>query len=249
MNQCDCCSSEIASPLARNDGHNSDKIPRMKKYHFPSTLRKASVFLTFILLLSACLPAQSSVAIKSGNPGDVLYKDDFSDNTSGWDRVLNDGGIMDYDSGGYRILVKQADMNFWATPSENFGDVRVEADVTKLNGPDENRAGLICRYQNGNYYFFIISNDGFYAIGKFTNGQAILIGQESMVQTDTIVLDGINHLRADCVGNTLTFYVNFTEVASTQDADFATGGVGLLAGAFAGPGVDVLFKNFVVLQP
>jgi len=204
---------------------------------------------SFIFLLTSCLPAQPTEPVKTGNSGDVLYQESFADNTSGWDRVMNDGGIMDYDSGGYRILVRQADMNFWSTPSGNFGDVRVEADVTKLNGPDENRAGLICRYQNGNYYFFIISNDGFYTIGKFTGGQAILIGQETMVPSESIQAEGINHLRADCIGNTLTFYVNFNQVASTLDADFATGGVGVLAGAFNEPGVDVLFQNFVVMQP
>jgi len=59
----------------------------------------------------------------------------------------------------------------------------------------------------------------------------------------------MNHLRADCIGNTLTLYVNFNEVASVQDSDFATGDVGVLAGAFAEAGVDVLFQNFVVIQP
>ena len=208
-----------------------------------------TILLLFSLFFSSCLPVQPAEPVISGNPGDVLYQESFTDNTSGWDRVLNDGGIMDYDSGGYRILVRQADMNFWSTPSGNFGDVRVEADVTKLNGPDENRAGLMCRYQTGNYYFFIISNDGFYAIGKFTNGQAILIGQESMVPVEFIQTGGVNHLRADCIGNTLTFYVNFNQVASTVDFDFAAGGVGVLAGAFDEPGVDVLFQNFVVMQP
>jgi hypothetical protein len=203
----------------------------------------------FILILSSCLPAQPTESIVVANSGEILYQDDFANNTSGWDRLANDGGIMDYDSGGYRILVRGAKMNFWSTPSGNFGNVRVEADVTKLNGPDENRAGLMCRYQNGNYYFFIISTDGFYAIGKFTGGQAILIGQESMVPSESIQADGINHLRADCIGSALTFYVNDTQVASTQDADLATGGVGVLAGSFNEPGVDVLFQNFVVLQP
>ena len=204
---------------------------------------------SFIFLLTSCLPTQLTEPIKVASPGEILYQESFADNTSGWDRVLNDGGIMDYDSGGYRILVRQPKMNFWSTPAGNFGDVRVEADVTKLNGPDENRAGLMCRYQNGNHYFFVISNDGFYAIGKFTDGQAILIGQESMVPTEFIESQGVNHLRADCIRNTLTFYVNFNQVASTQDTDFATGGVGLVAGSFDEPGVDVLFQNFVVLQP
>ena len=211
--------------------------------------RKTLLLFSFIFLLTSCLPAQPTEPIQIGKSGDVLYQENFADNTSGWDRVLNDGGIMDYDSGGYRILVRQPKMNFWSTPTGNFGDVRVEADVTKLNGPDENRAGLMCRYQNGNYYFFIISNDGFYAIGKFTNGQAVLVGQESMVPNEFIQADGINHLRADCIGNALTFYVNFNQVASTLDADFSTGGVGLLAGSFNEPGVDVLFQNFVVMQP
>lgn len=230
----------------------------MKKSFIPSapltssrgSFGKAGLYLSsFVLLITSCLPVPATEPVKSGNPGDVLYQESFVDNTSGWDRVLNDGGIMDYDSGGYRILVRGAKMNFWSTPPGNFGDVRVEVDVTKLNGPDENRAGLMCRYQNGNYYFFIVSNDGFYAIGKFTDGQAILIGQESMAPTEFIESDGINHLRADCIGNTLTFYVNFNQVAVTQDADFTAGGVGILAGSFNEPGVDVLFQNFVVMQP
>lgn len=222
----------------------------MKKSFIPSLSFRAGLhLLSFVLLLASCLPAAPTEPVTAANPGEILYQENFADNTSGWDRALNDGGIMDYDSGGYRILVRGAKMNFWSTPPGNFGDVRVEADVTRLNGPDANRAGLMCRYRNGNYYFFVISNDGFYAIGKFTDGQAVLIGQESMAPTEFIESDEVNHLRADCIGNTLTFYVNFNQIASTQDADFSTGGVGVLAGSFEEPGVDVLFQNFVVLQP
>lgn len=206
------------------------------------------IFLSTILF-AACAPvAPAAPSIISANPGDVLYQENFSNNASGWDRVLNEGGIMDYDSGGFRILVRQPKMNFWSTPGGDYGDVRVEADVTRLDGPEENRAGLMCRYQNGNYYFFIISNDGFYAIGKFSGGIAVLLGAASMQSTDLIEAD-VNHLRADCVGNTLSFYVNFNPVAQVQDVDFGTGGVGVLAGAFNEPGVDVLFQNFVVMQP
>lgn len=207
------------------------------------------VLLSIGLFLAACLPTSIAQTIPSGNSGDILYQELFADNTSGWDRAINDGGIMDYDSGGYRFLIRQPKLNYWSTPGKLFGDVRVEADVTRLNGPDENRAGLICRYQGGDYYFFIISTDGFYGIGKFIGGQAILLGQESMLQSELIMAGEMNHLRADCVGNTLTFYVNFTQVASVQDNDFPTGDVGILAGAFNEPDVDVLFQNFVVIQP
>lgn len=204
---------------------------------------------SFMFLLAACLPAAPTEPVRTGNPGDILYQESFTDNTSGWDRVINDGGIMDYDSGGYRILVRQPNMNYWSTPEMNFGDVRVEVDVTKLNGPDENRMGLMCRYQNGNYYFFVISNDGYYGIGKFINGQASLMGDSDMSPIPIVQLEPLNHLRADCVGDMLRFYVNYTEIANVQDGELQTGDVGVMAGSFSEPGVDVLFQNFVVMQP
>jgi hypothetical protein len=208
-----------------------------------------SMFFILVFFLSACLPAPAAPILPVANPGDVLYQEEFEDNTTGWVRVSNDNGIMDYDGGGYRILVRQPKFNLWSIPDKNFGDVRVEADVIKLNGPDENRMGLMCRYQNGDYYFFIISNDGYYAIGKFLGGLTLLLGQSEMKDSDVIQKDNMNHLRADCIGNTLTFYVNFTQVAVTVDPDLLTGDVGVLAGAFSEPGVDVLFDHFMVIQP
>ena len=209
---------------------------------------KIFYLLTSFFFLSSCasvpIPAMSTVS-----PGDVLYQEQFESNTTGWARIANDSGIMDYDGGGYRILVRQPKLNIWSTSEQDFGDVRVEVDVIKLNGPDENRMGLICRYQGGDYYFFIISNDGYYVIGKFIGGLTVLLGQSEMQASVAIQTSTMNHLRADCIGDKLTFYINFTEVASATDTDFPSGDVGLLAGAFAEPGVDVMFDNFVVLQP
>ena len=202
----------------------------------------------FFFLLSACASIPVP-AVSTANPGDILYQEQFEDNTSGWARIANDNGIMDYDGGGYRILVRQPKLNVWSTSEQNFGDVRVEADVIRLNGPDENRMGLICRYRGGDYYFFMISDDGYYVIGKFIGRLTLLLGQSEMQASDAIQTGTMNHLRADCIGDKLTFYINFTEVASATDSDFPSGDVGVVAGAFSEPGVDVLFDNFVVLQP
>ena len=200
----------------------------------------------FFLSSCAALPIP---AVSPANPGDVLYQEQFENNTTGWARISNDNGIMDYDGGGYRILVRQPRLNVWSTSEKDFGDVRVEADVIKLHGPDENRMGLICRYQRGDYYFFVISNDGYYAIGKFIGGLTLLLGHSEMQASEAIQAGNMNHMRADCIGDRLTFYINFTEVASAKDTDFPRGDVGLVAGSFTDSGVDVLFDNFVVLQP
>jgi hypothetical protein len=212
-----------------------------------------SSFLTATLLSASFLLVSCSPSPVAKTPlppsGTILFQDAFENNTSGWDRLANDGGIMDYDSGGYRMLIRQPQMNFWSTPKMELRDVRLETDVTKLNGPSENRAGLLCRYQNGNYYFFLISNDGYYAIGKFIGGQIILLGQTEMQSYENIQADAVNHLRADCIGDSLTFYINYNLIAGAQDTDLQFGSVGVLAGSFAQPGVDVLFDNFVAMQP
>jgi hypothetical protein len=188
--------------------------------------------------------------------GSLLFEDDFSNRSTGWDTQSASQGVMDYHAGGYRMFVNELEANFWSTPHKDLADVRIEVDEGKLAGPDENRAGLICRYSGEQFYFFIISHDGFYGIGHFQSsnqtsaGQMDLIGQSEMEYSPVINRGtNINHLRADCAGDTLTFYVNGEQIAQVQDPRLKHGDVGLLAGSFSEPGVDVIFDNFVAVQP
>lgn len=214
-------------------------------------MKNIKLFFTFVLFLSACsvLPTTSGQTQPPAS-GTVLFQDDFSTQTTGWDRMLVNEGVMDFDSGGYRILVNALQTNFWTTPSLKFTDTRIEVDTGKLAGPDENRIGLLCRFNGKDYYFFIMTSDGFYGMGLFKDGQATLLGQSEMLFSENIHKGlAINHLRADCAGQTLTFYVNGFQLAQAQDATLTSGDVGMLAGTFSTAGVDVVFDNFVVLQP
>jgi len=218
-----------------------------------SRMRSLILFtLTLALVSLACQFSSplASTPTPAHQSGDTLFYDDFTDMSTGWDHFTSAEGTMDYDGGGYRFLVNALQANFWSTPGKSFKDVRVEVDVAKLNGPDENRIGLLCRFIEDNYYFFMVSSDGFYTIGKHIGGNIIQLGQSEMQYNDAIHTGlAVNHLRADCKGSTLIFYVNGTLVAKAEDADLTEGDVGLLAGTFAQPGVDVIFDNFAVLQP
>jgi hypothetical protein len=182
--------------------------------------------------------------------GTTLFFDDFSDTASGWERFTSAEGTMDYDGNGFRFLVNALDTNFWSVPGQSYQDVRVEVDVAKVNGPDENRIGVLCRFLQGNYYFFMVSSDGYYTIAKYIGGNVIQLGQSQMQFNPSIHTGlAVNHLRGDCIGDSLTFYVNGSPGAQAQDPEMSEGDVGLLAGTFGQPGVDVIFDNFFVLQP
>ncbi len=202
-----------------------------------------------INLLDGVLPEQIK---EQGTPasGSLIFEDDFSSPQTGWDRLMVNQGMMDYDGGGYRILVNALQTNFWSSPHKDFDDVRMEVDVGKLGGPDENRAGLICRMQDGNYYFFIFTSDGYFGVGIFSSGQAVLLGGEEL-QFSEKILQGmtVNHLRADCQGDRLAMFINGFEAVTVHDSSLKSGDIGLVAGTFAQPGVDIIFDNLVVLKP
>jgi len=211
------------------------------------------LLIVFLLIPLACqIPALPRTQATPTVPasGAALFQDDFSNPSTHWERQQTPAGAMDYDAGGYRIVVNQPNTNLWSTPHKDFADVRLEADEGKLGGADENRAGLICRYTAAGYYFFMITHDGFYGIGMFKDGQTVLLGHNEM-QSSAAIHTGVNtnHLRADCVGDTLTFYVNGEQIAQTHDSTLTHGDVGLIAGTFSQPNADFFFDDFVVIQP
>jgi hypothetical protein len=58
-----------------------------------------------------------------------------------------------------------------------------------------------------------------------------------------------NTIRADCVGSSLSLYVNGEKLDEVQDTEFGSGDVGLMAGSFDTPGTDIHFDNFNVTKP
>jgi hypothetical protein len=184
--------------------------------------------------------------------GAILYQDDFSRPESGWDRYQDDVYSVDYSQDAYRFQLFTADTEVWARPHLNFSDVRVEVIATKVNGPDDNIYGLICRYQDAdNFYFFVVSSDGYAAIGLHKDGDGILLNEDTM-QPAAVVQTGntSNLIRAVCEGSELRLHVNDILVARTEDNEnWVEGDVGLIVGTFDQPDVEIEFDNFSVIKP
>lgn len=202
--------------------------------------------------LGSALNNNSSGA-SSPEPPTILMQDDFSDTKGGWTVFSDAEGINDYHDGGFRILVSRENYYFWSNPGRSYSDVIIEVDGKKLAGPDENDYGVICRYQEdtGNFYFFTISSDGYYGVSKYINDEESLIGMSEMGKNSNVILggDAVNRIKATCKGNSLTLEVNGTVLVDVADSDLTSGDIGLIAGTYGTPGVDVLFDNLVVFKP
>jgi hypothetical protein len=184
--------------------------------------------------------------------GAVLFQDDFSDPTSGWDRIASDNGIhMDYSQGAYRIQIDGDHRTAWSNPGLEFIDVNVETATRWVDGNGEDDFGLVCRgMDQNNFYFFSISSDGYYGIGKVKDGTLKLLNSQAMMPSEHISQSqDTNHLQAACIGDRLSLTVNGVLLAEVRDADFQRGAVGLIAGTLDEGFTVVDFDNFSVTAP
>lgn len=181
------------------------------------------------------------------------FQDDFSNPNSGWSTSQDAGTLVGYENGGFRILVDRPNWWLTVTPDVMFkGDVTIEVDATKVGGPDENYFGIICRYQDdNNFYMMAIVSLGYYGFVKYSNGEASFLGKDSTLYYSNAIHQGktSNHLRADCIGDTLTMYANGIILGAVQDSDFTYGDVGLTAIALKLAGTNIIFDNFTAKQP
>jgi hypothetical protein len=199
-----------------------------------------------IVLLTGC-----ARLLDTDTPGALLFQDDFSRASSGWDRYTDTTYVSDYAEGTYRIAILSAQTEAWANPGFDVEDVRIEVDAASVDGPLDNAFGVLCRYQDpDNYYFFLISGDGYAGIGLTKDGRRLLLTGDAMLPADPI-LQGYrtNHIRADCNGFQLSLYVNGILVDEAQASEWPSGDVGLLAATYAEPGIDIRFDNFTMLRP
>lgn len=181
----------------------------------------------------------------------IRFFDDFSDIESGWQKSSAEEGETDYFEGQYRITVDNTNFDLWSNPGLQITDGKIEVDAVKTAGEESNRFGIQCRYQDvNNYYFAIISSDGYYGIGKVVDGVQSFLHESGMLVTDKVNAGSVtNHIRFDCVGTRLSLYINGDYVDAVDDSDLTEGDVGLLAGTFEKQGTQVTFDNFVVVDP
>lgn len=211
--------------------------------------------LWFVLVGTAVLVACNGSQVDSCDSGGALLQDDFSGEQScGWALYNQGGAVSEIDAGVLRISAGQPGQIWWTNPGRNFDNVIVTVQARQAGGPNNNAYGIICRYQNDeNFYLFLISGDGYYAVGKYQTGsdQIIYLTENQQYQFSEVINQGVatNQIRVGCVDNQLSLAVNGLPLFSTTDPTFVTGDIGLGVSTLE-PGTAVVeFDNLVVISP
>ena len=211
----------------------------------------AAIFLT--LGLAGCRQLNAVFSPQAtATPGDVLFKDDFSNPPNGWGGADSDGGKISFKYEGMLFSVVEPNSLQWSVNKTEISDARIEVDAILAAGSTNDNFGIICRYQDDeNFYGFLYTHDGYYAIFKYVDGTMIMNTEDGNLSfSEKIQRGGTgNRLQATCQENVLTLSVNDEILAKVMDDSFKTGKFGLFAGTYDGAGSAVFFDNFLVLQP
>jgi hypothetical protein len=189
------------------------------------------------------------VAERRPEVGEVLYTEDFDDPSSGWDVFSGDDQSVGYEGGRYVILVDRENWMTWGNAYERFDDgILITVEATKIGGPDDNGFGVVFGYQDKlNFYRFEIASDGYYRFGKYVDDEWI----EIIPWTEsTLVRQGNarNRISVEMREGTFVFGVNGEPLDKAQDGSFTGGDIGLVAGSFDTPGVEIAFDNIRVVE-
>lgn len=215
------------------------------------------ICLLFIFFLCGCslLPADTTTSNCTTNG--FLFADNFDEgNVCGWVEYDDRSERVTVENGTLQMTVNTTGFMAWTNPRNNFTDVEINAQTRQLSGPDNNAFGTICRYlDEDNFYLFLISGDGYYAIGKFQTGSSQIQYLTGESPNHFIASDHINQgtatnqLRVRCIGNQLSLFVNGFLLEQVTDTSFESGDIGLAATVWEPGALSVEFDNVQVTLP
>jgi hypothetical protein len=206
-------------------------------------------------LLAACGAVAQDEPDACNEDGAVLFADDFNgEQDCGWATFDHGGAVAAIDNAAMQLTVSQLGELWWTNPGRSFDDVEIVAEARQVDGPNNNAYGLICRYQDEeNFYVFLVSGDGYYAIGKYQSGSDAVtyLTPDGQFQPSDAINVGVasNELRVSCVGNQLSLEVNGLPLITVTDPTFVNGDIGLAASTLQQGTTIIEFDNVRATLP
>lgn len=191
----------------------------------------------------ACSP--SSMLSGDGS----LFKDDFSNDNSGWGVGTDDTSSVEYEGG--KLVMKVFEENYfvWSPSSEEkMENIHIEVTAENVGGEESTGFGIMCHMQVvDSYYSFLVASTGEYAIIK-----------TQLARDDEILASGTSddikenaesyRIGTDCGNGKLTLYVDGVEIDSVSDDTYTDGTIALFTSTYDDKDAEVHFDDLVVTE-
>ena len=182
---------------------------------------------------------------------EVLFSDDFSDESSGWFTYDDYDGRVIYSDG--CLYIKDYTYPGEAMYGESqryFTDFILEVETWLVGGTDYNWHYVVCRLRDvDNYYSFAIGADGTYSIAKWVDDNETYFVATTYSSYINQGVGAVNLIHIECIGSNLSLSVNGHLLWEGTDATFSGGDIALAASALAGTFTEVAFDNIVISEP
>lgn len=138
----------------------------------------------------------------------------------------------------------------WTLAGQSFRDIKIDVDIEKLNGSDNNEIGVFCNATDTRHFYALVfgSDQSFTIWRQDGDDSASLVDWQS----STAINSGraTNHLTAICNSGNITLIVNGVELVSVYDSTYSQGDVGIIIGSFEqNTTISAYFDNFTVSNP
>jgi hypothetical protein len=222
-----------------------------------STLRRAAIVPLALSLAALACDAPSFNAQPTLPPG-MLYRDDFSDSSSGWATGSDSTSSLDYTDGQYVFNITKSKWYTWGNlDEEKFENARIEVEIENKSSTQEPTFGIICNYTDeSNNYYAGFGSDGYYAIVRTEGGTDYFLTDPNndpengqWLPSDDITVGATKYTLAfECANGQLKLEVDGVTIATAEDATFKSGQIGLFVLTFDEPTADVRFDDIRVLE-
>jgi hypothetical protein len=229
-----------------------------------ATPARVQVVATATSSSSAAATATPAAPVRTPTPapptpiplGNVLFQDNFASNTNSWDLSDDDDLVMYFEDGAYHIEnTGNTDTTYFTSPKgkPNFGSFAMEAEISKVDGPDDKGYGIGFRAQGVDGYDFLISGDGRYQLSRYVE----FLQQQNNAGFDRVIEwtkapagvintgDARNKLKVVCRGSEITLYINDKYVATFNETNSNATKEGTI-GLDAGTGVSIIAHSLKI---
>lgn len=205
------------------------------------------------VLFITALANQNAQAIQEANmtatAWAIPYYSQTFDSAPDWEWDDGDGTGFIVEYGKIKGKAK-GQLIAWTLAGQSFTNMKIDVDVEKINGTDNNEIGVFCNATDTrHFYAFVIASDQTYTIWRQDGDDSASLTDWA---TSSIINGGAagNHLIAICNDGNLTFLVNGVELVSVYDTTYSQGDVGIIIGSLEeNSSASAYFDNFNVSNP